>query len=245
MANKDRGSLSLLQKIEGIREIADVLEKDKQGYGYTYTSESEILLKVRAGMSKYGVTIFPNFVQDSIKIEPRYFCKKKWNKETKQFEDGDQQAEYLISAWINMRIINTDNAADYIEVPWFMTASASDPAQAMGSALTYANRYFFLKFLNIATSEDDPDAWRKRNEEAKNAEEAAAVSKVLDSIGALISQYLSQDQRSKFAAMLQEHIMDGGKPSADYRSIKTLDKANEVYVAVRKFFKLDETAKEE
>lgn len=245
MADIDTKSMSLLQKLAGVREIADILEKDKKGYGYTYTSEEEILLKVRAGLSKYNVTIYPSFVHESIKLEPRRFTKQKYNRDTKSYEPGDEQVEHTISAWLNFHIINNDDPDDAITVPWYMTASTGDPSQAMGSALTYANRYFLLKFFNIATSEDDPDEWRKRNQDAMHADEIAAASKVVDQIAGVVKQHLKQEDRAKFADMLKKYIIVNGAPSADYMTIKSLDKANEVYAAVRKFFGLNAGDKEE
>ena len=41
-----------------------------------------------------------------------------------------------------------------------MVGQQADGSQALGSGLTYANRYFLLKYFNVATSEDDPDAIR-------------------------------------------------------------------------------------
>ena len=235
--------MNLWQRIYHVREIADVLVKDKAGYNYNYTSEEEILVKVRAGMSKYGVVIFPNIVHESVTLTPRHFHDRVYDKAKNAFVEGKEKVEYLISAWVNVKIVNVDNPEDYAVVPWYMTAVSDDPSSAYGSALTYANRYFFLKFLNISTSEDDPDAWRKRNQDAKFADEAAATAKVISMIDATSRQYLTEDKRNDFANMLKKLIVIDGKPSANFAAIKDLETATKVHDEVRKFFSLD--AKEE
>lgn len=47
--------INLYQKLAKIRKMAEVIQKNKKGYGYTYVSEDVILAKVTAGMEKYGV----------------------------------------------------------------------------------------------------------------------------------------------------------------------------------------------
>lgn len=58
--------------------------------------------------------------------------------------------------------MNDDNPEERIEVPWFIAGSQADPAQAVGSGLTYGLRQFLMQSFQIATLDgEDPDDWRK------------------------------------------------------------------------------------
>ena len=62
--------------------------------------------------------------------------------------------------------VNAEKPDDRIEVPWQLFGQQDDPSKAFGSALTYSERYFLLKFFSIATDDDDPDA--KQNKPSNN-----------------------------------------------------------------------------
>ena len=57
--------LNLYQKLAKIRKMTEVIQKNKRGYNYKYTSIDEILARVTAGMEKYHVSLIPKFEQNS------------------------------------------------------------------------------------------------------------------------------------------------------------------------------------
>lgn len=52
--------LNLQQKLAKIRKMTEVIQKNKKGFNYRYTSIDEILARVTAGMNKYNVSLYPN-----------------------------------------------------------------------------------------------------------------------------------------------------------------------------------------
>ena len=62
-------NLNIIQKLAKVRGIADFVKKDKKGFNYTYADITAILAKVKAGMQKYGVTLIPNIVPGTTKIQ--------------------------------------------------------------------------------------------------------------------------------------------------------------------------------
>ena len=50
-----------------------------------------------------------------------------------------------------------------IRIPYFFTGIQDDSSKALGSALTYSERYFLLKFFNIPTDDDDPDKFEEKH----------------------------------------------------------------------------------
>lgn len=224
-------ALNLWQKLAKVRDISDVVAKNKSGYGYRYVSEDELLTKVKAGLSKYHVSIYPMLDQQSFSVERRDFFKKKYDKATQSWID-DPQSEYCVRGCINFRIVNDDQPEDTQVVPWVLVGSQTDDAQAFGAALTYANRYFFLKFFNIATPDDDPDEWKRKKNEAANAEESAAVTLMVNQLDALVRANTTEENKNEIAAVIRKHLKIDGKPSVNYLKIKTLEEAQAVYTAV-------------
>jgi len=60
-----------------------------------------------------------------------------------------------------------------LSIPWSASGCNGDD-KGLGSALTYAERYFILKQFNIPTDDDDPDAFQDKHltaDEKKKIEE--------------------------------------------------------------------------
>jgi hypothetical protein len=96
-----------------------------------------------------------------------------------------------------------------------------DAAQAFGAAETYANRYYLMKALQLATTESDPDAYRSKQKQAENFEdeEAAkaaaeklkkAIKEVVDAGTALIKGGMD---KAKVSEIVAAHNNGNGNPS--------------------------------
>ncbi len=57
--------LNLQQKLAKIRKMTEVIQKNKKGFNYRYTSIDEILARVTAGMNKHNVSLYPRVVPES------------------------------------------------------------------------------------------------------------------------------------------------------------------------------------
>lgn len=231
MAEIDVARMNLFQKLAKVRDIADVIAKNKSGYGYRYVSEDEVLAKVKAGLSKYHVSIYPLLDQENFSVERRDFFKKKYDKANQAWID-DPQAEYCVRGRLNFMIVNDDKPEEQQIIPWVLVGSQTDDAQAFGAALTYANRYFFMKFFNIATPDDDPDDWKRKKSEAANAEEAEAVATMVAQLDNLIRSNLTEENKAELSAVIKKNLKIDGKPSGNYLKIKSLEDAQTLYAAV-------------
>jgi hypothetical protein len=63
----------------------------------------------------------------------------------------------LIYTWID-----ADNPTDRFEIPFYAIGHQDDASKALGTALTYSERYLLMKQFNIPTDEDDADAKQKK-----------------------------------------------------------------------------------
>lgn len=213
--NKERVGLNLYQKLALIRKTVGALKKNRSGFGYKYVSEDEILAKVTAGMDRYGISLIPKICPETAKVTPYQYIDKK----------GKQASEIIVSADMGFRWVNNDNPDEFIDVPWLVVGQQSDAAQAFGAGLTYTNRYFLLKYFQMATVEDDPDAWRakkKRAEEEGDAEELSNLKeKIIAAAQKKIESGVSQES---IYNVIAEHT--GGKKNPN--SIKSIEVAQTV-----------------
>ena len=80
---------------------------------------------------------------------------------------GHEKSEILTSVAQTFTWMDTESEETLI-VP-FHGNGMNDWEKGLGSALTYAERYFLLKFFHIPTPEDDPDS-RQTTEQPKTAQ---------------------------------------------------------------------------
>ena len=96
-----------------------------------------------------------------------------------------------MSADMIFRWVNNDNPEEFIEVPWILVGHQTDGSQSFGSGLSYAMRYFLLKFFNIATPDDDPDKWRSEQKAAGVAEDKMIAEEIIQNVDAAIKEFLT------------------------------------------------------
>lgn len=233
--------LNLYQKLSKIRKMAEVIQKNKKGFGYTYVTEDEILVRVTAGMEKYGVSLIPKMLHGTTIVTPRNYLKikEKPDKTGKMIRTEETVDEFLLTAQVEWEWVNDENPSEKIIIPWMLVGQQSDASQTFGSAWTYASRYFLLKYFNIATSDDDPDAYKAKKAEAALLEQKEMVGAILMQIDKVVQENISDTTRDAFAKELKgtAFIKSKGKPVANYQVIEDIETATKVLEFVQKFFK--------
>ena len=212
--------LNLLQKLAKIRKVVEVLQKDKQGYGYKYVTEEQILSKITGLMDRLGVSLLPGIVPGTTVMEPYHYEKTKATKDGKVYQE--QVNEILIKADTTWTWVDNANPEDRISIPWSLVGQQSDASQAFGSGLSYSSRYFLLKYFNVSTTEDDPDNWRTKQKEAEDAEQHEIAKGIVEQIKAKLSRYIAKHPEAEkdVIAVIKQHVFERGKPSTNYLTIK-------------------------
>ena len=187
--------LNLYQKLAKIRRGTEVIQKNKAGYGYKYTSIEEILSHVTAGMNKWHVSLVPSFVPDGTDVSLYTYTKIKTLKNGDRVEEP--VTEFQASSKMTYTWVNDDNPEERIDVPWFISGSQTDPSQAMGSAMTYGMRYFLTNYFQISTPEDDPDNWRSKQKEAEAADGRDTAKAIIEEFDVLLKTYLADNPSQK------------------------------------------------
>lgn len=229
--------LTLLQKLAGIRKLAEVIQKDKSGYNYKYVSIDEILAKVTAGMKKYGVSLIPSYQPETATVEQVTYKKTKVMRDGKVLEDIVN--EYIAKSSITYTWID-DETGDKLIIPWFIAGSQTDPSQALGSAMTYGLRQFMVQYFQIAQPADDPDSWRSKQKEAEDSEKKEIAAAITDQINAFVNDHLvsSPDDRAAVMDLIKKYARDAnGKATMNYKAIVDPQIASALLEALTSAFK--------
>ena len=228
--------MNIYQKLAKIRKPAEVIQKNARGYGYTYVSEDEILSKITGLMNKYGVSLVPRITPGTANVDPYCYTKTKSTKDGKVFEE--KVNEVMVKAEMTWTWVNNDNPEDCIVVPWALVASQADASQAFGSGLTYASRYFLLKYFNIATSDEDPDEYRRKQKESEAEEDRMIAEKIIEQVHELVTERLSAnpDDKQKIITITKKYVKENGKASANYFAVNSSVVASELLAALQAEF---------
>lgn len=175
--------MGLDEKLMELKKLVSIMQKDSEGHGYTYVSEESILLAINDKMIELGLKLTPKFKSGTLHSEVVNYQNAK----------GQPKTDVLVRS--EMQFIWKDIATGDTEiVDWGLLGQQADASQALGSGLTYANRYFLLKYFNVATSNDDPD--KIRSEMAKEEERkkiSATQTKCKKAFEQLIKIYQKND----------------------------------------------------
>jgi len=190
--------MNLYQKLVEVRKVVPYLKKDTKGDQYEYVSGSTVLGKLKEKMDDLGLLLVPavkNSTMTTLEIT----------------ENGQTKVKPTVHAEMEMIWINADNPEEQLKVPFACFGTQDDISKAFGSALTYSERYFLLKFFNIATDKDDPDSFQDKNGGggAKPASEnnITNISGQSDSLkcaecGCAVSERVADFSNSKFKKTL-------------------------------------------
>lgn len=200
--------LNLYQKLAKIRKQVEVVQKNKSGYGYKYVTDDELLAKITVGMDKYGVSLVPNIVPGTLRVEPYTY------KKTKRDKNGSYEEtvnEFTAVCDMSYVWVNNDNPEDTVTVSWSMVGQQSDASQCLGSGLTYSMRYFLLKYFNVATPDDDPDNWRSKQKATEAAEDKALAEQIINTLDGVVKVFLAENpKRSDDVKKLMSKYAKGG-----------------------------------
>lgn len=224
-------NMNIYQKLAKIRKQVEVMKRDAKGFNYTYTTEESILAKVTVQMDKLHLSLIPSIVPESTVVIPYSVT------ETKTTSKGDvydkNVNEILVQSDMVWTWVNNDNPDERIEVPWAMVGQQSDASQAFGSGLTYSSRYFLLKYFNIATSDADPDAFRKKQKAAEAEEQKLIASEITATIDTYLKDHVYKKPEDRVAAL---EIVSKYIKSGNYLEIKDPILARSLLAALQEKF---------
>lgn len=134
--------MNIYQKLLEIQKKINGLGKDKQANNYKYVTGDKVLGEIKPLMNDLGLIL----KQEVLSIENQ--------RQDYQTRNGSK-SEILSKVMMRFTWIDCDTGEK--DENLFGANGQNDWEKGLGSALTYAERYFLLKFFHIATDEDDID----------------------------------------------------------------------------------------
>lgn len=204
---EEKKQLTLDEKLMQLKELVSIMQKDADGHGYKYVTEESILLAINNKMIDLGVKLTPKFKDGTLHSEVVNYQNAK----------GQQKTDVLVRS--EMQFIWKDIYTKEEEiVDWALLGQQADASQALGSGLTYANRYFLLKYFNVATSIDDPDKIRSEIAAEEERKRISAIqTKIKKSFEKAIQKYQSNENVYKKLGTTKEQFM------RDYNNVEKQD----------------------
>ena len=131
-----------------MRKEVPYLQKESKGYQFNYTGSSLVLGSLKTKMDELGLLLIPRVV----------------SKEVSEHETAKGGKEYFTELCMEFTWINADQPEETIVCSWY-GQGLDNGEKGVGKAMTYAEKYFMLKFFNIATDKDDPDSFQQKHGE--------------------------------------------------------------------------------
>ena len=189
--------MNIYQKLLKIQQRINGLSKDKLGNNYKYVTGDKLLGEVKPMMNELGLLL----KQEVLSIE-----------NVRQDYATRNGSKSEINSKVMMRFTWIDCETGEKDENLFGANGQNDWDKGVGSALTYGERYFLLKFFHIATDEDDidnperqttpPVAHEVVNTKDKTAEISALLegSKTLEELQVNYKSLTDAEQK-KFASL--------------------------------------------
>lgn len=142
--------MSIYTKLHTIQKAVNGLSKDSNGQNYQYVSGTKILSHIKPLMAEHGLILKQEIV--SIENERQNYATK----------NNPNKSEILSKVMMRFTWIDVETGEK--DENSFGANGQNDWDKGVGSALTYGERYFLLKYFHIATDEDDVDGIQREEQ---------------------------------------------------------------------------------
>lgn len=184
-----------------IQQAVKGLSKDKKSHNYEYVTGNKLLSFVKPLMDENNLIL----KQEVLSIDNERQDYKVWDKwqDNGQGGKGAWKPKSEILSKVMMRFTWIDAETGETDVNMFGANGQNDWEKGLGSALTYAERYFLLKYFHIATDEDDIDnPNRKPEQETKPIELSPSQKlkncKTLNELANVFKSLTEEEKKANF-----------------------------------------------
>lgn len=155
----DFSKLNVYQKLAYVRQKAPYIQKSKRGQQYNYVGSSDVLSALNTVINQVGLILKPEIVAHQVRESQDEVWKAD---KVKKEPVAKKRTTYFTELELMMTWINIHNPSEIVACSWYSQGVDIEGEKGVGKALTYAEKYFLLKFFNIATDKDDPDSFQKK-----------------------------------------------------------------------------------
>lgn len=150
---KGQDRLNIYEKLLEIQKEVKNFEKKEvnQTDRYKYVGSEIVVTTIREKMNELGLLLIPEITNAAV-------LEGTTKSGTTRFFSGIS----MTMTWVNV-----DKLDEKVICKWYAQGVDLAGEKGVGKALTYAEKYFMLKFFHIPTSKDDPDGGGKGDNEDK------------------------------------------------------------------------------
>ena len=153
--------MALFKKLLEIQKAIEGLGKDGVGDKYQYVTGNKLLGAVRPLMDKHGVLLISEITE------------AEYTRQDYQTKNGGKSEMFCA---LKMRFTWVDaDTGETLPCAW-AACGMNNWDKGAGSAATYAERYFIMKFFHIATDEDDVDSVKSPEEQMSDDKAIAYIN---------------------------------------------------------------------
>ena len=184
------------------RSLAANTEGQTGAAKYNYVSGAKLLGVIRPLMDKLGLILTQEVVD--IKNEPITYMTR-----------NGEKTEMFTTAHIRFTWVDTDDGSQVVNDFFANGMNAWD--KGLGSALTYAERYYLMKTFHIATDEDDVDALVKEEAIKPQPSQAVQARRAAAGRATQVQSYTPMDEDTYWRII---EALANGRPTktgGDYR----------------------------
>ena len=143
--------MSIYKKLLVIQQSIKGLSKDKKSHNYGYVTGNKLLSFIKPIMDEQGIIL----KQEVISIENTRQDYQVWDKWAKPEPAWKPKNEILSKVMMKFTWVDCETGEK--DENLFGANGQNDWEKGLGSALTYGERYFLLKYFHIPTDQDDID----------------------------------------------------------------------------------------
>jgi len=215
---------NIYQKLLIIQQKINGLGKDKATYNYKYVTGDKVLGEIKPLMNELGLIL----KQEVLSIEN--------TRQDYQLTDkaGNVRNKSEILSKVMMKFTWVDSDTGEKDENLFGANGQNDWDKGCGSAYTYAERYFLLKYFHIATDEDDIDN-SERKDDTKGVitkaptriKEDTEAQRVANMQGVKVSEITLEEHKTVINS-IPSAVGLGGY----FNSLTNVEKANQTIIAL-------------
>ena len=157
--------MNIFEKLVAVRKEVPYLQKENPGAQYKYVSSSQVLSNCKKKMDELGLLLMPCVTGHKV-TESIIETKDSSGNVTKR------TTTYLTEIDMTMTWVNAELPSEMITCTWYGQGVDIAGEKGVGKAMTYAEKYFMLKFFNIPTDKDDPDSFQDKLDKEDKEEKA-------------------------------------------------------------------------
>jgi putative SOS response-associated peptidase YedK len=203
--------MNLNEKLLKLKSKLPYFQKIAEGFNFKYVPGIVILTEIQNTMHELQLLLYPSVENPTISTIEGY--KDVYNRKTKLTEKKHFINHTICAS--GYYIWEDVESKETKKVPWIFTADKEDLSQAFGTALTYSERYFLMKFFNIPTDEMDADTFIN-NQNKKKGLEPTQIKEINEKMSMVIKKddldifwgYINQNLKTDYEIVQDVRLDD-------------------------------------